>query len=78
MAQKCCLKYMSLGGAREANFSLIAFRDKDEEFEVLQGLAEIESFLMKPPTLFLRLIIGDISVTLPHREDRSTSLSVTY
>jgi hypothetical protein len=54
--------------------SLIASRDKDEEFEILQGLTEIESVFIKPPTLFLRLIIGNISVTLPHREDRFTAL----
>ena len=46
------------------------FRDKDEESEILQGLTEIESVFMKSPNLFLRLIIGNISVTLPYKEDR--------
>ena len=48
-----------------------SFSHKNEISEILQGLVEIESVFMKPPTLFLQMIIGDISVTLPHREDRS-------
>ena len=31
---------------------------------------------MQPPSLFLRLIIGDISVTLPYKEDRYIGLSL--
>lgn len=43
-----------------------------EESDILRGLTEIESVFMKPPTLILQLIIGNISVTLPDREDRVT------
>lgn len=42
----------------------------DEVSEFQQGLTEIESVFTKPATLFLRLIIGDICVTLPDVEDR--------
>lgn len=50
--------------------SLLASRNKAEEMDILRGLSEIESSFMKSPTIFLRLIIGDISVTLPYKEDR--------
>ena len=39
-------------------------------FEFQHGLSEIETVFSKPATLFLRLIIGDICVTLPDAEDR--------
>jgi hypothetical protein len=52
--------------------SILASRNKEEECEILQGLSEIDSSFMQTPTLFLRLIIGDISVTLPYKEDRVT------
>ena len=32
---------------------------------------------MKTPTLFLRLIIGDISVTQPYKEDRWGAHTIT-
>lgn len=52
---------------QELNFNS---SQKNEVFEFRQGLAEMESVFIKPATLFLQLIIGDISVTLPDRENR--------
>jgi hypothetical protein len=52
--------------------TILAPRDKQEEAEILQGLKEMDSVFMKSPNLALRLIIGDISVTLPYKEDRVT------
>ena len=69
---ECCLKLWLVKGQLVHSSSLTrSFSHKNEISEILQGLVEIESVFMKPPTLFLQMIIGDISVTLPHREDRS-------